>query len=441
MKWILGTLALLVLGLLLKLSLLVYATYVLLGVLLLSRFFSRSWADNLEASRFCGDEILEIGGIAEVTVEVKNKGLFPIPWLVIEDWLPRDALVQMPHRIKAEGLRLTLTRLAPGESKSLNYRVSFLMRGYYQLGPLTIETGDVFGLHRRFRVAAEPHFALALPKVLPLRGYSLASRRPMGEIHVSHRLFEDPTLVAGIRPYQPGDPMNRIHWRATARTGQLHSRICEASRVAGATFLLDFHEQSFQDTGAIASAELAVVTVASLANAVFLMGQQIGLVSNGRDAADRIREQGWQSDFTSRAEAQQRAFQMDKTTRLQPVMVETGKGLERFNRILETLARLEHTDGLEFPEMVGEAISRIPRDATVVPVLRKVTPAIAVSLGNLVRRGFLVTAVVISFDIDVTPDWASPPDWAEMLLAQGVDFRVVNTEESVTDLCAQAIVR
>jgi len=77
------------------------------------------------------------------------------------------------------------------------------MRGYYQLGPLLLETGDVFGLHRRFRVATEPHFALVLPKVLPLQGYNLASRRPIGEIRVVHRLFEDPTRLASIRPITP----------------------------------------------------------------------------------------------------------------------------------------------------------------------------------------------------------------------------------------------
>ncbi len=441
MKWILGTVALLVLGLLFKLSLLVYAMYVLLGVLLLSRFFSWTWMESLVATRSCAAEILEIGESAEVEVEVTNQGPLSVPWLIIEDWLPRDALVAMPQRIKAEGPRLTLTRLAPTESKRLTYRVSFLMRGYYQLGPLTLETGDVFGLHRRFRVAAEPHFALVLPKVLPLRGYNLASRRPVGEIRVAHRLFEDPTLIAGIRPYQQGDPINRIHWRATARTGQLHTRIYETSRVAGATFLLDFHAESFRGGGAGAAAELAVITVTSLANAVFLMGQQIGLISNGRDAADRIREEGWSADVASRTQAQRQASGTSSESRLQPVIVETGKGLDRFTEMLQTLARLEHAEGLPFPEMVAVAVSRIPRDATVVPVLREVTPAIAASLGNLARRGFLVTVVVIHFNQEVIPDWAHPPGWAEMLLAEGIDFRVVNTEESVTELCAQAIVR
>ena len=441
MKWILGTLALLLVGLFLKLSLLIFAMYVLLGILLLSRFFTRTWTEKIVASRHCTGEFFEIGESTEVSVEVANQGPLTIPWLIIEDSLPHDALTQMPHRIKVEGGRLQLTRLAPGEVEELNYHVTFLMRGYYQLGPLLLETGDVFGLHRRFRVAGEPHFALVLPKVLPLEGYNLASRRPLGEIRVVHRLFEDPTRLAGVRPYQQGDPLNRIHWRATARTGQIHSRIYETSRVAGATFLLDFHTHSFLGAGGSTSAELAVITVASLANAVFLMGQQIGFVSNGRDAADRIREEGWRAEFTTRADALHRATDPLANDRLRPVQVETRKGSEKLGQILETLARLEHTDGLEFSEMIAAATSQIPRDATVVPVLRQVTPAIAIALGGLVHRGFLVTAVVVAFERDLVPDWAQPPEWAGLLLAQGIDFRMVNSEESVMNLCAEAIVR
>jgi uncharacterized protein (DUF58 family) len=361
--------------------------------------------------------------------------------VILEDSLPRDALALMPARIKAEGGRLALARLAAGETKVLSYRVTFLMRGYYQLGPLLAETGDVFGLHRRFRILTEPHYVLALPKVLPLEGYSLASRRPIGEIRLTHRLFEDPTRMSSIRPYQQGDPLNRIHWRATARSGQLQTRTYESSCVSGATFLLDFYAGSFPGAAAVGSAELAVVTVASLANAVFLMGQQIGFISNGRDAADRIREEGWRAEFLTRNDAHRRASETPANTRLRPVMVETGKGEDRFTRILAALARLEHTDGLDFSAMVTESVSKISRDATVVAVLGIVTPAIAAALGDLVRRGLLVTAVVVSFNMEAIPDWAKPPAWAEMLLAQGIDFRVVNSEEAIIHLCAEAIVR
>ena len=205
-------------------------------------------------------------------------------------------------------------------------------------------------------------------------------------------------------------------------------------------FLLDFHTHSFQGTGGSTSAELAIIAVASLANAVFLMGQQIGLISNGRDAADRIREEGWRGEFTNRADAQQRADDPLANDRLRPVRVETRKGEEKLGEILETLARLEHTEGLDFAEMLTAAC-RIPRDATIVPVMRQVTPQIALALGGLVQRGFLVTAVVVAFEREAIPEWAHPPEWAELLLAQRIDFRLVNSEESIMNLCAEAIVR
>ena len=441
MKWIFGTLALLILGLIFRLNLLVYGMYALLGILLLSRFFTRQWTERISVRRRCSGEVFEIGQRCEVTVEIKNEGSLSVPWLLIEDALSREVLSGTTPRIKVEGGRLNLVRLAPGETTDLEYQVTFLTRGYFQLGPLLLETGDVFGLHRRFRVAGEPLFALVLPKVLPLQGYNLASRRPIGEIRVTHRLFEDPTRLAGVRPYQHGDPLNRIHWRATARTGELHSRIYEPSRVAGATFLLDFHADSLAGASGMISAELAIVAVASLANAVYLMGQQTGFVSNGRDAADRIREEGWRAEFLTRAAAQRRANEPTANDRLRPVHVENGKGLEKLNQILETLARLELTDGLNFAEMIAASISRIPRDATVIAILHRVTPETAVALGDLVRRGFLVTAVVVAFASQPIPDWARPPEWANLLLAHGVDFRLVNSEEMITNLCAEAIVR
>ncbi|MGC9943808.1 MAG: DUF58 domain-containing protein [Verrucomicrobiota bacterium] len=438
MKWILATLSLLAIGLVLNLSLLVYAMYVLLGILLLNRFFTRTWTERIVASRQAGGDVFEIGESTEVTVEIVNRGPLTVPWVLLEDALPQDALAR--GRIKVDGGRMRLARLARGGTETLNYQVTFRMRGYYQLGPLLQETGDVFGLHRRFRVTGEPHFALVLPKVLPLQGYNLASRRPMGEIRVVHRLFEDPTRLAGVRPYQQGDALNRIHWRATARTGELHSRVYETSRIAGATFLLDFHSQSFQGSRGDVSAELAVVTVASLANAVFLMGQQIGLISNGRDAADRIREEGWRAEFISRADARHRADPV-ANDRLRPVQVTTGKGGEKMNLLLQTLARLEQTDGLDFAGMLETIIPKVPRDATVIPVLRHVTPSTAVALGELVHRGFLVTAVVVAFGEESVPDWAQPPEWAALLLAHGIDFRIVNSEEAVMNLCAEALVR
>ena len=89
-----------------------------------------------------------------------------------------------------------------------------------------------------------------------------------------------------------------------------------------------------------------MTAAASVAHAVYEMGQQIGLVTNGRDAADRIRVEGWDFDPRTRAQVRQAASMLDKSDRLQPVIVETRRGADQLRSILETLARIELTDGL-----------------------------------------------------------------------------------------------
>jgi len=442
MKWAAAIFILLLAGLIFHLNLLVYAMYVLGGMLMLGRFLAWNWTESLVANRPVVERVSEIGDTIKMKVELENRGRFSVPWILLEDSVPNPVQQELRARFEIDGPWVALTCLAPGESETvLEYEVKFSQRGYYQFGPLLVETGDVFGLHRRYRLLTEPQFVLVLPKVLPLQGYNLASRRPMGEIRVAHRLFEDPTRLAGVRLFQQGDPLNRIHWRATARTGMLHSRVFENSRVAGATLLLDFHQDSLRGVIGANSAELAIVTVAALVNAVVLQGQQIGLITNGRDAADRIREEGWKGEFQRRNLAQQQAKTVPENTRMRPVVVPTRKSSDNLLRILETLGRLEETDGLDFSSLVREAAMQIPRDATVVAVVSRVTPEMAQALGELARQGFLVTAIVVIFGAEVLPDWAKPPEWAEILLAQNINFHMVNSEESVMNLCAQSVVR
>ena len=319
--------------------------------------------------------------------------------------------------------------------KTILYQFKCNCRGYYQIGPLIAETGDVFGLYRRYRVLSEPSFLLAYPEVVPLQGFDIASRRPIGEVRMAHRLYEDPTRIAGVRAYEAGDPLNRIHWRTTARTGSLHSKVYEPSTVAGATILLDFHEASFDPKHEPVRSELAVTAAAALAAGVVHMGQQVGLVTNGRDAADRIRHEGWAHDHRSRAEALASASVREKSDRLQPLIVPTRRGAEQLMRILDTLARMELTDGLPLAALIEEAASRMPRDATVIAILPPGSAESAVALGNLRRRGF---AVIVLLNLFEEWDFAVA---AAPFLAEGIDTRHLKDEESIMEICRSFALR
>jgi uncharacterized protein (DUF58 family) len=429
MNWFVGAILILLLALIFDFGLLAYAMYALLSVLVVSRYLTRVWADSLSGDRECNRLTANIGDSVAVVVSVNNQGRLPIPWVLLEDLLPRRALVHDPPSLSVQGRRVKLSMVGPGRSKSLLYQLGCNRRGYYQLGPLVLETGDLFGLHRRYRVVTDPHFLLVYPKVMPLEGFEIASKRPIGEVRMSYRLYEDPTRIAGVRQYQPGDPLNSVHWKATARTGTLHSKVYEPSTVAGVTILLEYHQQSHDPRHEPMRSELAVTAAASLANAVFEMGQQIGLVTNGRDAADRIRQEGWDYDIRTRDAARRAASMADVSDRLQPVVVPTARGAEQLMRIFETLARVELTDGLDLTQLIGEAANRMPRDATVVAVLPLVTEQHAIALGNLKRRGFAVTAILNlweEYDFAV----ASGP-----LLAQGIETRHLKDEPSIVGIC------
>src|SRR5262249_32595761 len=158
---------------------------------------------------------------------------------------------------------------------------------------------------------------------------------PIGEVRLTHRLFEDPTRIAGVRTYMPGDPLNRIHWRATARTGGLPCQTYEPSCVAGMTLLFDFYQASHSAPGGPHRSDLAVTAAASLANAVYQTGQQIGFITNARDAADRVREEGFRHEFRTRSLALDTVGMSERSDRLRPVVVPTRRGPEQLLLILE----------------------------------------------------------------------------------------------------------
>jgi uncharacterized protein (DUF58 family) len=435
MNWLVGAVLILLLSLIFNLGLLSYAMYALLGVLLVSRHLTRVWSESLSATRECNRLTANVGDVIAVVVSIENQGKLLIPWCLAEDVLPRHALIHEPPNLGVEGRRIQVFMLPGGGRKMLPYQLRCNRRGYYQLGPLVLETGDLFGLHRRYRVVTQPHFLLVYPRVVLLEGYDVSSKRPIGEVRMTYRLYEDPTRIAGVRRYQAGDPLNRVHWKATARTGLLHSKVYEPSTVAGSTLLLEFHVGSHAARNEPYRSELAITAAASIANAVYEMGQQIGLITNGRDAADRIRAEGWNIDLRTRDAARAAAGMSEKSDRLRPVLVPTRRGADQFIQILETLARVELTDGLTLSQLIGETSSQMPRDATVIVILPEVTPENAIALANLKHQGYAVTAILnIYEDFDFAQ--ASGP-----LLAAGIPTHHLRDEPSIATVCRRIVLR
>ncbi|HMO16142.1 MAG TPA: DUF58 domain-containing protein [Pirellulaceae bacterium] len=435
MKWVAIGVLIWLIGFIFNLGVLVYAMYAVFALLLISRWLTARWTEQPSGKRVCSLLEAEIGSVVTVQIRVRNNGRFPITWALIDDVLPPEINLPTRSKLKLKGASATVARISAGQEIDFKYELTCIQRGYFQIGPLVFESGDVFGLFRKFRVLAEPHYLTVLPKTHFIEGYDIASRKPVGEIVMTHRLFEDPTRIAGIRQYQPGDPLSRINWRATARTNALQSKIYEPSSMAGATIVLDFHLASFPPQHEPYRSELAITAAASIANVVHEMHEQVGLISNGRDAVDRIKTEGWRGDHRTRNEAKKTAVMLSVSDRLRPTIVPTRKHPAQLEQIRHALARLELTDGMRLPQLLIESMSRLPRDAAVIVILGSVNLEFGVALGQLRRRGYAVTAILNTHDHEHFATMSGP------LLAEGIETRMLIDVDSIRAICKRQLTR
>jgi hypothetical protein len=124
-----------------------------------------------------------------------------------------------------------------------------------------------------------------------------------------------------------------------------------------------------------------------------------------------------------------------KSDRLRPLVVPTRRGPAQFIAILETLARMELTDGLSLPQLIEETAPRMPRDATVVAILALGDETSAIALSNLRRRGFAVTVVLNLFD---SYEYSRIAGYFQ---AEGLETRQLKNEDSIVDICRQYALR
>ena len=175
--------------------------------------------------------------------------------------------------------------------------------------------------------------------------------------------------------------------------------------------------------------ELAITAAASIAYSLVQMGQQVGFVSNGRDAVDRIREEGWRGDERTRDEARASVVMKTKSDRLRPVIVPTRKSVEQALNIFHALARLELTSGMNLQTLLVESTSQLPRDATVIAIVSEMNMERAIALGSLKKQGYSVVAIVNTFDDDRFIQTTAP------LLAEGIGAMHLKNEDSIRTIC------
>ncbi|THA83730.1 DUF58 domain-containing protein [Streptomyces sp. A0592] len=194
------------------------------------------------------------GAEARVQLRMDNVSRLPTGLLMLQDRVP---YVLGPRP------RFVLDRVEPGGRREVSYRVRSDLRGRYPLGPLQLRLTDPFGLVELTRSFSTYDTLTVIPRTEPLppvrlagesNGYGDGSRRSLA-------LAGDDDVIP--RGYRRGDDLRRVHWRSTARYGELMVRREEQPQRSRATVLLDTRRLAFDGAGPDSAFEWAVSAAAS----------------------------------------------------------------------------------------------------------------------------------------------------------------------------------
>jgi uncharacterized protein (DUF58 family) len=254
----------------------------LLGAVVgLSLLLVRFRAPHLSAARRFSHDVVSVGSEVIVSIEVTNDsggGSAAARWADRLPWHPFSTAPEStapgktaPGKSAPGNSSDASDRLPPIASRAstrLEYVLHPPQRGIVEVGPLTVERGDPFGLARKSAQFGESRQLVVAPRVTTLVGSSFSLAGGDGSVRASRRNAAGNNDDLMTREYRNGDAMRRVHWRATARHGDLMVRQEEESSFPMARLIVDTRDSGYADDEAF---EWALGMVASLG--VHLVGE------------------------------------------------------------------------------------------------------------------------------------------------------------------------
>jgi uncharacterized protein (DUF58 family) len=302
--------------------------------------------------------------MATLTIEVWNRTRLPLSWLRSDDEISGHAVVRerllLPGELGDLSLRNTWT-LGPRELVRRRLHVGATRRGVVEIGPTELVVGDLFALPagRSSRPAVDR--LTVWPRTVPAP--PVARRERIGGTDRSRRgLSEDPARFVGIREYQPGDPVRRLHARASARLGRPMSKRFEPSRDRDVLLVIDLEPPDPRpDDDPDEATESLIVIAASLVRSLGLAHVAFGLAAAGYSGPGR---------------------------RISFLPVTSAPG--QMERALDLLARLASGPSASFDRLAA-VVGRAAREGTTILVLTgRDASALLRPLRSLQRQGLAV---------------------------------------------------
>jgi uncharacterized protein (DUF58 family) len=381
--WVILTVVTVIAGLIAQ-NLLVVALGVLIGV---ACYAAMLWAryslHRVTYERFVPEDHAFPGETVALDLRVSNRKPLPLPWIDVRERFPSDMIPVEDEDFRLAGRADVVqtdwrTSVAGDQRVSRGYEVRCPDRGVYEIGPTRLKSGDLFGLFSEERLEDRVTRIVVYPRTVEIGDLGLPARRPFGERPKGIRVFEDPSRVAGVRDYRPGDSLRRIDWNATARLGRLQARVYDPS--SSQHLLICLNTQTIVPSwkGHIPEVlERSITVAASIARDAYERRYSVGLIANG--------------SFP----------ESDRAIRIAP-----GQRPEQFIRMLEALAVITPFVLGELSAMLDREEHRLAHGTTIAVITGIMTVALASTLTRLRSRGHTVVVLSTSGDlfVEVLPE-------------------------------------
>lgn len=220
------------------------------------------------------NQSLSAGSSLDVSLHVKIPGYYPLPYVIVRDQLQRH-----------NGQKVAFeSSFVPNWKRSghVTYQTPPLQRGEYRFTNTQCLSYDVFGLFEHSGEFGSETVFSVLPQTVPLRQWNGVQRGIRGPYShaIASRSAKETTQINGVREYLYGDRLSRVHWNATAKTGEWKSKAFERESLPRTVIILDRHPGSY--SGELATRfELAVSAAASLLENGLKDDTAMGLLSIG----------------------------------------------------------------------------------------------------------------------------------------------------------------
>ncbi len=367
---------LLAIALLLRVDFIYYLAYICIGIYVFSRWFLPRIFAQVRISRKFNDHAFH-GETVAVQLVWENLSRLPIPWIEFSESIP-------PALRSGEAMNRVIY-LAGRQKRKFTYQIQAGRRGYYRLGPLRINTGDLFGLIEGKTGQLAADYMTVYPRIISLASLGLPSRLPFGTVAAQQRLFEDPARPMGIRQYHSGDSQRHINWKVSAHTDRLLVKRFEPAISLETAILLNLHSRDYERREWRYLTEWAITTAASLATYLVNRRQPVGLISNGIDPLQSEKELlfGEDNGRLLRDEEQDSKRDYEIASPIDP-----RNGRAHLMKILEQLARIESGETIPFGEWGAKACYHLSWGVTILVITSRGDEETCQTLHRLVRAGY-----------------------------------------------------